>query len=182
MGLILLAAFIAIPLIEIGLFIQVGGWIGLWPTLAIVIVTAILGSWALRLQGLSTLARARQQLDRGVLPASEIFDGACLLLAGALLLTPGFFTDTIGALLFLPPFRDILRRTLGRYAAAHAEVHVHGVGGGPRGTTRSGQGGRGPTIDGDYVDLDAEAERPPEQGPEEISPPEHPGRGWDKKE
>ena len=124
MGLVLLAAFIAVPLIEIALFIEIGGWIGLWPTLPIVVVTAILGSWALRLQGLSTLTSARQQVDRGVLQARELFDGSCLLFAGAMMLTPGFFTDTVGALLFLQPVRDLLRQTLGRYVAEHAEVHV----------------------------------------------------------
>jgi UPF0716 protein FxsA len=187
MGLLLFAAFVAVPLVEIALFIQVGGWIGLWPTLAIVIVTAILGSWALRMQGLSTLARARQQVDRGVLPTRELFDGACLLFAGALLLTPGFFTDTVGALLFLQPVRDLLRKTLGRYVAEHAEVHVRTSGGrsGPAGGPRPGPGG-GPTIDGDYVDLDAEAEerrrREEEDRREEIPPPEQPGRGWDRRD
>ena len=184
MGLLLFAAFIAVPLIEIALFIEVGGWIGLWPTLAIVVVTAILGSWALRLQGLSTLARARQQVDRGALPARELFDGACLLFAGALLLTPGFFTDTVGALLFIQPVRDLLRRTLGRYVAERAEVHVRSAGGraGPGSGPGHGPGGgpgRGPTIDGDYVDLDAEEEerrRREERDPvDEIEPPEQPG-------
>ncbi|MEX0921378.1 MAG: FxsA family protein [Rhodovibrionaceae bacterium] len=184
MGLVILAAFIVVPLIEIALFIQIGGWIGLWPTLAIVVITAILGSWALRLQGLTTLARARQQLDRGVLPAHELFDGACLLFAGALLLTPGFFTDAVGALLFVQPVRDLLRQTLGRYVAAHAEVRMHG-GAGPHGARGSqGPGGRGPTIDGDYVDLDAErqGESSSAENRQEVPPPEQPGRGWNKKD
>lgn len=184
MGLVLLAIFIAVPLIEIALFIEIGGWIGLWPTLAIVVVTAILGSWALRLQGLSTLARARQQVDRGVLPARELFDGACLLFAGALLLTPGFFTDTVGALLFLQPVRDLLRKTLGRYVVTRAEVHVHTAGSGGRGRRR-GPGEGGPTIEGDYVDLDERRERErreeEEETGEEIPPPEQPGRGWGRK-
>lgn len=186
MGLVLLAALIAVPLIEIALFIEIGGWIGLWPTLGIVVVTAILGSWALRLQGLSTLARARQQVDRGVVPTRELFDGACLLLAGALLLTPGFFTDTVGALLFMQPVRDLLRKTLGRTIAARAEVHVHtaGQGGqGPRQGPGPGRGSGGPTIDGDYVDLDEQREREEqEEAKEEIPPPERPGRGWGRKD
>jgi UPF0716 protein FxsA len=187
MGLLLLAAFIAVPLIEIALFIEIGGWIGLWPTLGIVVVTAILGSWALRLQGLSTLARARQQVDRGVLPARELFDGACLLFAGALLLTPGFFTDTVGALLFFQPVRDLLRKTVGRYVAERAEVHVHagGMGQGPGPGPGRGPGGGGPTIDGDYVDLDAERERrerEQNEAPEQVEPPEEPGRGWGRKD
>ena len=75
MGILLLIALIGVPLIEIGLFIEIGGLIGLWPTLGTVILTAVLGSWQLRVQGLATLARARQQLDRGQLPARELFDG-----------------------------------------------------------------------------------------------------------
>ncbi len=75
MAILLIAAFIGVPLIEIGLFIEVGGYIGLWPTLALVVATAIVGSWQLRMQGLATLARGREQLDRGQLPARELFDG-----------------------------------------------------------------------------------------------------------
>ena len=67
MGILLLAAFIGVPLLEIAVFIQIGGVIGLWPTLATVVLTAILGTWCLRAQGLATLNRARAQLDQGAL-------------------------------------------------------------------------------------------------------------------
>ena len=103
MAIVLLAAFILVPLIEIAVFIKVGGWIGLWPTLALIVLTAVLGTWQLRAQGIATLARARSQMERGVMPARELFDGLCLLVAGALLLTPGFVTDAMGGLLFVPP-------------------------------------------------------------------------------
>lgn len=112
MALIVLFLFIAVPLIEIGVFIEVGGRLGLWPTLAIIIATAVAGTALLRWQGLSTLARAQKALQRGELPVAEVFDGACLLLAGALLLTPGFVTDGLGGLLFLPPFRLLLRQLI----------------------------------------------------------------------
>ncbi|MDH3472164.1 MAG: FxsA family protein [Rhodospirillales bacterium] len=125
MGILLLAAFILVPLVEIAVFIQVGGLIGLWPTLGLIVLTAVLGSWQLRAQGLATLGRARAQMERGVMPARELFDGLCLLLAGALLLTPGFVTDAAGALLFVPGVRDLLRRTIGRHLAQHAETRVH---------------------------------------------------------
>ena len=111
----MLGAFILVPLIEIAVFIQVGGWIGLWPTLALIVLTAVLGTWQLRAQGIATLARARSQMERGVMPARELFDGLCLLVAGALLLTPGFVTDAVGGLLFVPPLRDFLRRMIGRH-------------------------------------------------------------------
>ncbi len=124
MAFLLLAAFIGVPLLEIAVFIQVGGLIGLWPTLGLVILTALVGTWQLRAQGLATLTRARAQIDRGVLPAHELFDGLCLLFAGALLLTPGFVTDTLGLLLFLAPFRDLLRGWFVRHLKTHAETRV----------------------------------------------------------
>ncbi len=109
MAWIVLFLFLAVPLVEIAVFIEVGGWLGLWPTLAVIVATAVAGTALLRWQGLSTLARAQAALDRGQLPVAEVFDGACLLVAGALLLTPGFVTDAVGGLLFLPPFRALLR-------------------------------------------------------------------------
>jgi len=154
LGILLLAVLIGVPLIEIGLFIQVGGLIGLWPTLALVLLTAAVGSWQLRAQGLATLARARQQLDRGELPTRELFDGFCLVIAGALLLTPGFMTDVIGLVLFVPAVRDALRRFLANRMATAAETRVwidgeevSGGGGGPR----PGSGGQ--VIEGDYRDV-----------------------------
>ncbi len=145
MGLLLLAAFILVPLIEIAVFIEIGGVIGLWPTLALILLTAMLGSWQLRAQGLATLNRARSQMEQGVMPARELFDGLCLLVAGALLLTPGFVTDAAGALLFVPPLRDILRRAIGRRLAENTETRVHRDG-------REVHRGRG-VIDAEYEDV-----------------------------
>ncbi|HEY9078600.1 FxsA family protein [Magnetovibrio sp.] len=112
MALLLLAGFIGVPLIEIALFIQVGGAIGLWPTIAVVVLTAIAGTALLRHQGLSALTRLQDSLDRGEPPIDPVFDGFCLLAAGILLLTPGFFTDAIGFLLFTPPLRAALKRLI----------------------------------------------------------------------
>ena len=167
MGIVLLAAFIGVPLLEIAVFIQVGEAIGLWPTLATVVLTAVIGTWCLRAQGLATLARARAQIDQGALPTRELFDGACLLIAGALLLTPGFVTDTVGFLLFLPPVRDFLRDILARHVESRMETHVyvdgrevHGSGpkGGPRGRA-------GPVIEGEFDEVDDETgpEDPPKR-------------------
>ena len=105
MGLLIFALFLAVPLIEIVGFIQIGGLIDLWPTLGVVILTAIAGSILLRHQGMSTLFQAQSKLGQGALPLDEVVDGLCLALAGALLLTPGFFTDFFGFLLFVPWFR-----------------------------------------------------------------------------
>lgn len=146
MAIVLLAAFILVPLIEIAVFIQVGGWIGLWPTLALIVLTAVLGTWQLRAQGVATLGRARSQMERGVMPARELFDGLCLLMAGALLLTPGFVTDALGGLLFVPPLRDSLRRMIGRHLQAAAETRVYRDG---EDVYRSG----GDALDGDYEDV-----------------------------
>ncbi|MCY3980578.1 MAG: FxsA family protein [Alphaproteobacteria bacterium] len=108
MAFAILLALIGVPLIEIAVFIEVGGWIGLWPTLAVIVLTAMTGTWLIRAQGLGVLRRAKQSISEGAAPLRQLFDGVCLIVAGALLLTPGFFTDAAGFLLLLPPFRDLV--------------------------------------------------------------------------
>ena len=105
MPLLLLALFIGVPILEIAILIEVGGWIGLWPTIGLIVLTAVVGTALLRQQGLAALARAQDNLDRGVLPVKEVFDGLCLMAGGALLLTPGFVTDAVGFALLTPPLR-----------------------------------------------------------------------------
>ena len=104
----LLIVFILIPIIEIGLFIQVGGYIGVWKTLAIVVITAMIGTTLLRRQGLSTMARLQSNLQTGDSPIDPIAHGALILVSGVLLLTPGFFTDGVGFMLLVPPVRAAL--------------------------------------------------------------------------
>lgn len=101
----ILLAFIAVPLIEIALFIKVGGLIGLWPTLLIVLGTAILGSWLVRSQGRRELGRLRESFSTLQDPSDPLANGAMILFAGALLLTPGFFTDACGFALLIPAVR-----------------------------------------------------------------------------
>jgi UPF0716 protein FxsA len=148
MALILFLLFLLTPLLEIAIFIQVGSLIGLWPTLAVVVITAVLGAALWRAQGLSTWARARASLNRGELPVREVTDGAFLLVAGALLLTPGLFTDTIGFLLLVPPVRRVLAGLILRYLRAHMEVHVVNT----QDPSRDPHGG--PTIEGDARERD----------------------------
>ena len=159
MVLILLIAMIGVPILEIIVFIEAGGYIGLWPTVGVVILTAIIGSALLRHQGLSTLARAQENLAAGRLPITEVFDGLCILVGGALLLTPGFITDTAGFLLLVPPLRDILRRLAGRYFVNKAEMHVWtdapSSGEGP-GSPGDGSVGNGPVIDGQFEEIHSE--------------------------
>lgn len=102
----LFAAFLAVPLIEIALFISVGGWIGLWPTLLIVVLTAVLGTMLVRSQGAQALSRLRSSLNDLQDPTDPLAHGAMILFSGALLLTPGFFTDAVGFLLLVPGIRD----------------------------------------------------------------------------
>jgi len=109
---ILLILFISVPILEIFLLIQVGDRIGAGWTILLVILTAIIGVALLRLQGLATLRRLNECTARGEPPAIPIIEGAFLLFAGALLLTPGFFTDVVGFLLLVPQVRQQLALTL----------------------------------------------------------------------
>ncbi len=102
---ILFLLFLIIPLLEIYLLIKVGGLIGPLPTIFLVVLTAVLGAVLLRQQGFSTLQRVQQELSQGMVPAGAMLEGVMLLFSGALLLTPGFFTDAIGFLLLMPVFR-----------------------------------------------------------------------------
>lgn len=97
--------FLAVPIVEIYLLIQVGQVIGAGWTILLVVSTAVIGVWLLRIQGLSTLMRAQQKMRSGEIPAREMLEGMGLVVAGALLLTPGFFTDGVGFLLLFPPTR-----------------------------------------------------------------------------
>ncbi|PVA10872.1 exlusion protein FxsA [Pelagivirga sediminicola] len=151
----LLLAFIIVPLIEIGLFIQVGGAIGLWPTLLIVILTAILGTWLMRAQGALALGQLRGSFSQQTDPTEPLAHGAMILIAGVLLLTPGFFTDAVGFLLLTPPIRRAA------FSYLRKRVHVQGFdpGPAPHGRPRT----QGPTtIEGDYHEVQPDDEpRPP---------------------
>ena len=103
------SAFIIIPIIEMMLLIKVGSRIGALPTVVLVVLTALIGVTLIRWQGFNTLRRAQQRLWQRELPTQEILDGLCLAVAGALLLTPGFLTDTAGFALLVPSFRANLR-------------------------------------------------------------------------
>jgi UPF0716 protein FxsA len=104
--------FLSVPLIEIALFIQVGGWIGLWPTLGIVVATAIAGTFLVRSQGSEALQRLRRSFDELRDPTETLAHGAMILFSGALLLTPGFFTDAVGFALLVPGVRSFLIRRI----------------------------------------------------------------------
>ncbi len=137
---LLFLLFLLIPLVEIYFLIQVGSVIGAIPTIALVIFTALLGAMLLRVQGLTTLQRTRAALAQGQVPATEMFEGVLLVLAGALLLTPGFVTDTIGFLFLVPA----LRKAVIHWFLNKSSISVHRPGG------PSGPAGSGPcTIEGE---------------------------------
>lgn len=156
MGLILFILFIGVPLIEIMLFIKIGGAIGMAMTVLIVVVTALIGSFLLRAQGLATMAEARATMERAELPVDSVIHGIFLLLAGAFLLTPGFLTDAIGFILFVPPLRLALGRHIVSAVVARGTVSVHASSetwtGRPGAGDRNERGGR--TIDGEAFEVD----------------------------
>ncbi len=142
----LLLVFLAVPVIEIALFIQVGGWIGLWPTLGLVILAAVAGIAIIRNQGLKALDRLRASVEADRDPSGPIANGAMILIAGILLLTPGFLTDALGLLLLLPPVRAAMfRRAAGTLRAGLVVTRAPAARGRPRGAD---------TIDADYEVLD----------------------------
>ena len=110
---ILLLLFIGLPMVEIYVLIQVGQVIGALWTIALLVAIAALGSALLRLQGLATLANVQAAMSRGELPTTAILEGLVLLVAGVLMVTPGFVTDLAGLLCLLPPLRRALARALG---------------------------------------------------------------------
>jgi UPF0716 protein FxsA len=114
MSRVLFAAFLLIPLVEIGFFIVIGQAIGLWPTLAGVVLTALAGALLIRWQGLQVIADLRRTTARGELPGRQIADAMLIGLAGLLLLLPGYFSDLIGLVLLIPPVRAVIYRQLTR--------------------------------------------------------------------
>lgn len=146
---LLLLLFFTIPLIEIYLLIQVGSVIGAGWTVFLVVLTAVLGAALLRQQGLSTLARFQQSVARGELPATTLIEGMVLLVGGAMLLTPGFFTDALGFLCLFPP----TRLALAQWIARRVVVQAGSFGRAPRGPHRGGPDD-GRTYDGEYREVD----------------------------
>jgi UPF0716 protein FxsA len=112
------------PLVEIAVFLQVVQWIGVLDTLAVMLVISLGGAWIVKRQGVGTLARMRAELDAGRIPAGPLVDAALLLLAGFLLLVPGFVTDGLGLLLLLPPVRALVALGLGRRFAIRIRGRV----------------------------------------------------------
>lgn len=152
----LLLLFVLVPVAELMLLIRLGEWIGLWPTLGLIVVTGVVGSMLARQQGFSVLRRLQSRLGQGGLPGRELLDGAIILVSGALLLTPGVVTDVVGFAGLIPPTRALIRAGLGRWLkkkvrsdSANFQIFWSGSGsaGGPGRGGSPGPGGPGPGGD-----------------------------------
>jgi UPF0716 protein FxsA len=107
--------FTLVPVVELALLIKVGTLIGTLNTVVLVIGTALAGAFLVRLEGINVIYRFQRNLAEGIFPAEEIFDGALLLVAGAVLITPGFLTDILGLLIVLAPSREVFKGLIRRY-------------------------------------------------------------------
>ncbi|MCA1694016.1 MAG: FxsA family protein [Actinobacteria bacterium] len=106
---LLVVAFVVVPIAELAVIIWVGGEIGALNTIALLLAVSIAGAWLVKREGLGVIRRFRAQLDAGKIPGKELADGVLIVIAGALLLTPGFLSDILGILLLLPPVRAAVR-------------------------------------------------------------------------
>lgn len=149
--------FIVMPIAEMAVLIQVGSVIGVLPTIGLVLLTAVIGAALLKQQGLATLTRANQRLNSGELPAKEVAEGLILAVGGALLLTPGFITDTVGFLCLIPGTRHwLVAQAMKRMVIRGQSTGFHWSSGG--GDPFGGQGPFGQPrrgddpIEGEYRD------------------------------
>lgn len=142
---LLLLIFFSVPVVEIYLLIKIGGWIGVLPTIVLLVFSAVLGVLLLRQQGFAAAQRVQAALANGQIPAMELLEGMLLTLAGVLLLIPGFFTDALGFLCLVPPARRwLVRALLDRHILKPPHPPRGGQGGGPA-------PGQGPvTLEGEY--------------------------------
>jgi UPF0716 protein FxsA len=163
-------AFIALPICELALLIRTGQKIGLWPTLGLVVAAALIGSAIMARQGLTVAHKTQAAIAAGQPPVGPVLDGACLLMAGALLISPGFITDVFALALLIPPIRHrVARWCVHRLAEqAHGTIQVRETDNrgarGPTGPETSG----GPVIEGEFERLGEKARTP------------HPGRDIDR--
>lgn len=153
---ILVALFIAVPILELYVIIKVGGLIGVLPTIALLLAVSLLGAALLRHEGRGAWRRFNESIAERRFPGREVADGLLITLGGALLLTPGFITDAVGLLLLLPPTRAIARRLLRGYIGRRLVVV------GAPGPSAAGPGRRDYDYDATAEEIDADEPRLPE--------------------
>jgi UPF0716 protein FxsA len=146
----ILLLLILVPIAEIALIIQVGEWIGVWWTIALLLADAMLGSLLLRSQGRTVWRRFAAAVSEGRIPHREVVDGVLVIFGGALMLAPGFLTDVLGALFLAPPTRVLMRRLLVRRAVLRVV-----------GTAAPSRNGRPHDIEATAVDVDPDRRDPP---------------------
>lgn len=154
---LLFGIFVIVPVAEIATFMAVGDIVGLWPTLGIILLTAFLGTGLLRYQGMATLNQAQKSLNDGELPLTSVIHGIFLLVAGLLLLTPGFITDGIGFLLFIPPLRLLIAKSVIEKFKNSTATRTH-----PNSPHSRGDGkfSASPIIEGEFTVADEDADNP----------------------
>ena len=140
---VLLLLLLCVPLLELYVIIQVAGGMGTGQTILLLILVSVLGAWMVRRSGLGVLNQIRDRLSLGQLPAAELVDGLLILLAGALMLTPGFITDAVGLLLLFLPTRVLVRSLLMRHFSKKVTVGLWPAAPGGRGGSGFGYGSGG---------------------------------------
>lgn len=168
----LLALFLIVPVVDLAVLVAVGDRIGLGTTIAVIVLTAVVGSWLAKREGLAAWRRVQGSMTTGGLPGDDLIDGLIILVSGTLLLTPGFITDVVGLLGLLPPSRAVVRRVAkARFERALRDGAVRAVGFGPAGGPAGPQpfgappgarpfGGAPPVEDAEVLDDGA----PPQAG------------------
>lgn len=165
--------FLVMPILELFVLVRVAQEVGVVPSLALLVVVSVVGAWLVKREGLGLLVQVQRELASGRLPKTQLVDGFLVLLAGALLLTPGFVTDTFGLLMLFPPTRAAVRALLLRRFRTHLDVYRTGSSGF---FATDGLGGRvaswGFVADADVVDVaDVQARRDePHRGRDELGP------------
>ncbi len=166
---VLIIALVVVPLIELFVFVQVGQWIGYEYAIITLLAFSVVGAYLVKREGLNALRRAQAQLRAGEIPAAELVDGALILFAGALLLTPGFVTDLVGLLLLIPAMRFFPRRWARNHQVTRTGGAVYGRVVDARGRARSAPpidvrgtaGPVGPDVDSPPPAIEPPTARPP---------------------
>jgi len=142
---LLILLFIVVPIAELALILQIGDWLGLWPTIGLLVLDSVLGSMLMKAQGRLAWQRFTEATRAGRPPAKEVVDGALVMFGGALMLTPGFLTDILALVLLIPPSRALVRRALVRRMGRRMVVSMT--------APRPPRGPRGYDVDGTAMDV-----------------------------
>jgi UPF0716 protein FxsA len=159
MRIFLFMAFVVVPILEIALFLKVGSLIGIPATIGLVLLTALAGTMLVRSQGLDAINKVRASASRGEAPVEALIQGACVLVAGVLLLTPGFATDALGFALLIPPIRSLITGHIWKFIQPHIIVATTQTHSGPhQGRPDRAGGHNGTIIEGQAVEIDSETD------------------------